>query len=60
LTCPFCNSERDKTEEEHVEDLMKRAEANDPAAIYAYITREEGLCSRIRRSQWNCTLGQQS
>ena len=30
LTCPFCNSERDKTEEEHVEDLMKRAEANDP------------------------------
>jgi hypothetical protein len=21
LTCPFCNSDRDKTEEEHVEDF---------------------------------------
>ena len=30
VTCLFCNSERDKTEEEHVEDLMKRAETNDP------------------------------
>ena len=31
--CPFCNSDRDKTEEEHVEDLMKRAETNDAGAM---------------------------
>ena len=31
--CPFCNSDRDKTEEEHVEDLMKRAEINDAGAM---------------------------
>ena len=33
LMCPFCNSDRDKTEEEHVEDLMKRAEINDAGAM---------------------------
>ena len=32
--CPFCNSEGGKTEEEDVEDNMKRVEANDPASIY--------------------------
>jgi TPR repeat protein len=33
--CPFCNSDRaDKTVEENIEDLMKRAEANDPILIY--------------------------
>jgi TPR repeat protein len=33
--CPFCNSERDgKTDEEHVDELMKRVEANDAASIY--------------------------
>jgi len=32
--CPFCNSEREgKTDEDVVEDLMKRAEANDPTTI---------------------------
>jgi tetratricopeptide (TPR) repeat protein len=31
--CPFCNSSRDKTDEEDNEDLMKRAEANDAASI---------------------------
>jgi TPR repeat protein len=32
--CPFCNTDRaDKTDEENVEDLMKRAEANDPISI---------------------------
>ena len=33
--CPFCNSDQGgKTEEEQVEDLMKRVEANDAASIY--------------------------
>jgi TPR repeat protein len=32
--CPYCNSDRGKTEEEDVKELMKRAEANDPASIY--------------------------
>jgi TPR repeat protein len=32
--CPFCNSDRaDKTDEDVVEEIMKRAEANDPASI---------------------------
>ena len=33
-TCPFCNSDRgNKTDEENVEDNMKRVAANDPASI---------------------------
>jgi TPR repeat protein len=32
-TCPFCNSDRSKTEEEKVEQITKRAEANDAASI---------------------------
>jgi tetratricopeptide (TPR) repeat protein len=33
--CPFCNSERmGKTNEEHIEELMKRVEANDAGAIF--------------------------
>jgi TPR repeat protein len=32
VNCPFCNSEGGKTVEERVEDLMKRAEANDAAS----------------------------
>jgi TPR repeat protein len=33
--CPFCNSDRaDKTDEENVQDLMKRVEANDAASIF--------------------------
>jgi hypothetical protein len=31
--CPFCNSEINKTDEEKVEEVMKRVEANDPASI---------------------------
>jgi TPR repeat protein len=35
VKCPFCNSDRtDKTDEEIVGELMKRAEANDAASIY--------------------------
>ena len=33
--CPFCKSDRgSKTDEENVEQIMKRVEANDPASIY--------------------------
>jgi len=32
--CPFCNSDRNKTDGELVADLMKRVEANDAASIY--------------------------
>jgi lipopolysaccharide biosynthesis regulator YciM len=32
--CPFCNSDRaGKTEEEKIEDMMRRVEANDPTSI---------------------------
>jgi tetratricopeptide (TPR) repeat protein len=31
--CPFCNSEINKSDEEKVEEVMKRVEANDPASI---------------------------
>ena len=32
--CPFCNSDQDnKTDEERVEDIMKRVESNDPTSI---------------------------
>jgi TPR repeat protein len=32
--CPFCSSNRNKTDEEKVEEIMNRVEANDPASIY--------------------------
>jgi tetratricopeptide (TPR) repeat protein len=32
--CPFCNADRNKTREEKIGEVMKRAEANDPASIY--------------------------
>ena len=33
--CPFCNSDQDnKTQEERVEENMKRVEANDPTSIW--------------------------
>ena len=32
--CPFCNADRSKTDEEIVEKIMKRVEANDATAIY--------------------------
>ena len=37
--CPFCNSDRDKTAEEEVEENMKRVEANDPASICLLATQ---------------------
>jgi TPR repeat protein len=33
--CPFCNSDRsNKTDEEKIQEMMKRVEANDAASIY--------------------------
>jgi TPR repeat protein len=32
--CPFCNADRYKTDKEHVEEIMRRVEANDAASIY--------------------------
>jgi len=32
--CPFCNTDRGKTEEENNKDCMKRADLNDAASIY--------------------------
>jgi TPR repeat protein len=37
--CPFCNSDRaGKTDEEHVEEIMKRVEANDASSIFLLAT----------------------
>jgi TPR repeat protein len=46
--CPFCNSDRaKKTDEDRVEELMKRVEANDAKSIYnlggLYYYGKEGL-----------------
>ena len=32
--CPFCNSDCNKTEEERVQEMMRRVAANDAASIY--------------------------
>jgi hypothetical protein len=33
--CPFCNSDRgNKTDEENIQEMMKRSEANDAGAMY--------------------------
>jgi hypothetical protein len=61
--CPFCNSNRGgKTDEENVEEIMKRVEANDAVAMgmLGYITREYEVFSRITPRQWNYLLSQQS
>jgi tetratricopeptide (TPR) repeat protein len=35
IKCPFCNSEQEgKTEEERVQEMMRRVEANDAASIF--------------------------
>ena len=64
LTCPFCNSDLGrKRDVEHLAQIRKRAEANDPGAINElanyYLHREE-VHSRITRMQWNCALGQRN
>jgi TPR repeat protein len=32
--CPFCNADRCKTDEEHVEDIRRRVEVNDANSVY--------------------------
>jgi hypothetical protein len=57
--CPFCNSDRDKTDEERIEELMKRVEANDAVQFLCWVhimTMDYEVCSRIRRGQRNYGL----
>jgi hypothetical protein len=60
--CPYCNADRmGKTDEEAVEELMKRVEVNDAGVTYilgSNFTMEEEVCSKIGRGQWNYGLGQ--
>jgi TPR repeat protein len=47
--CPFCNADQSgKTDEENVEDIMKRAEANDPVSM-----------STLARKYYNGAVGVQ-
>jgi hypothetical protein len=40
--CPFCNSDRaSKIDEEKIEEIMKRVEANDAASIYVLANHYE-------------------
>ena len=60
--CPFCNSDRDsKTDEDMTEEMMKRAEANDPASIcfcwVIIITMEMVVCTGSGKSN-GTMLGQ--
>ncbi len=52
-TCPFCRTVETKTEEENIERLMKRVEADDPVAIGEMATRRynEGDC-KIAVEYW--------
>ena len=61
--CPFCNSDRvGKTDEEMVEEMRKRVEANDPVSIclLANFITEVDVCNRIRQDhtpeKLNCQL----
>ena len=62
--CPFCNADcGGKSEEERVQEMMKRVEANDAGAMFAMGNSfYHGLkvCCRIMRRQWNYLLSQQS
>ena len=55
--CPFCNADRmGKTDEDKVEEMIKRAEVNDAASVYVLANcyhQGLGVCSRIMRRQWN-------
>jgi TPR repeat protein len=57
--CPFCNSDRDKTDEEDNEDLMKRVEANDVGAMHVlgsyYYHGQYGLQQDLAKAMelWN-------
>ena len=58
--CPFCNADRrGKTDEERVEEMMKRVEANDAGSMYQLakiITMEQLVCCRIKQRQWSYGL----
>ena len=49
--CPFCNSDRDKTDEEKVEEMMKRVEANDAASIFLLANSYENGLNGVQQDQ---------
>jgi TPR repeat protein len=52
--CPFCNSDRDKTDEEIIQELMRRVDVNDADAICQlgnhYYHGDEGLLQDQERA----------
>ena len=58
--CPFCNSDRaSKTEEEKIEEIMNRMEANDAASICMLANHYiNGFAAESCKRQKNFTLGQ--
>jgi len=62
--CPYCNSNRvGKTDEEMVEEIMKRVKANDAVAmgmLGSYYYHGYLVCSKITIKQLNYGLGQQA
>jgi len=60
--CPFCNSDRNNTEEERVQEMMRQWRQMTPLQLNCWlilITRDRTVFNRIRRRQWSFTLGQQ-
>jgi hypothetical protein len=54
--CPFCKADgRDKTDEENIQELMKRVEANDAASIDVLGNNyyHGRVCCKIVQRQWN-------
>jgi hypothetical protein len=53
--CPFCKAERlGKADEERVEELMKRVEANDACAIHVLGNHyDQGGGGWFEQRQWN-------
>jgi tetratricopeptide (TPR) repeat protein len=47
--CPFCNADRDKTDEEIVAELRKRVEANDPASMYVLANYYDYGCNGLQQ-----------
>jgi len=57
--CPFCNAKHIESDEEKIEELMKRVEANDAGATFAwvvFITMDSTVCFRMERKQLNYGL----
>ena len=51
MKCPFCNSERDKTIEQQVEEMRRRIEANDAASMNMLANYHEHGRRNIQQDQ---------